>query len=39
MKVIITESKAMTEVIDYMNREFVSIDSFSDIDGSAVPNE
>jgi hypothetical protein len=34
-----SQSKAMTDVIDYMNREFVSIDSFSDIDGSAVPNE
>jgi hypothetical protein len=34
-----SQSKAMGDVIDYMNREFVSIDSFSDIDGSAVPNE
>lgn len=34
-----SQSKAMTDVIDYMNREFVSIDSFSDVGGPAVPNE
>jgi hypothetical protein len=34
-----SQSKAMTDVIDYMNREFVSIDSFSDVGGSSVPNE
>ena len=34
-----SQSKAMTDVIEYMNREFVSIDGFSDVAGSAVPNE
>lgn len=34
-----SQSKAMTDVIEYMNSEFVSVNSFSDIDGSAVPNE
>jgi hypothetical protein len=34
-----SQSKAMTDVIDYMQREFISIDSFSDIGGSLAPNE
>jgi hypothetical protein len=34
-----SQSKAMMDVINYMQREFVSIDSFSDIGGPAVPNE
>jgi len=33
------QSKAMTDIINYMQREFVSIDSFSDIGGPAVPKE
>lgn len=34
-----SQSKAMMDVIEYMNREFVAIDGFSDVAGSAVPNE
>ena len=34
-----SQSKAMSEVVDYMHREFVSTNSFSDIGGPAVPNE
>lgn len=34
-----SQSKAMTDVINYMNREFVAIDGFSDVAGPAVPNE
>jgi len=34
-----SQSKAMMDVIDYMQREFVSTNSFTDIDGPAVPNE
>jgi hypothetical protein len=33
------QSKAMMDIINYMQREFVSIDSFSDIGGPAVPKE
>jgi hypothetical protein len=33
------QSKAMTDIINYMQREFVSIDSFSDIGGPMVPKE
>ena len=33
------QAKAMQEVIDYMNKDFISLDSFSDVGGPSVPNE
>lgn len=33
------QARAMKETLDYMNKEFVSVDAFADLGGPAVPNE
>jgi hypothetical protein len=33
------QAKAMKDTLDYMNKEFVSVDAFADLSGPSLPNE
>ena len=33
------QAKAMKDTLDYMNKEFVSVDAFADLSGPSAPNE
>ena len=33
------QATAMKETLDYMNKEFISVDAFADLSGPSAPNE